>query len=211
MGRHATDTGGGDFEQCPTGTHMARCVRLIDLGTQKNEWPPNSGKIKLKNQLFIGFETPDEQLETDKGMQPFIVGRFITNSLAETSNLRPLLEGWRGRAFTEAELAGFDLQVLLGQPCLITVIHKDSGKAAIQSISKLMKGQVCPPAHNQELSYWIEEHDQAVFDKIPEGIQKIIMRSPEYAESVLKQGGALGRTETGASGKPADFDDDIPF
>ena len=32
-----SDTGGGDFEQPPIGTHMARCVRVIDIGTQRGE------------------------------------------------------------------------------------------------------------------------------------------------------------------------------
>ncbi len=208
MGRTATSAGGGDFEQCPAGTHMARCVRLIDLGTQKNEWPPGSGKIKLKSQIFIGFETPDEMLETDKGMQPFVVGRFLTNSLAETSNMRPLLEGWRGRAFTDAELEGFDLGVLLGLPCLITVIHDAKGKARISSISKLMKGQECPKPHNALTSYWIEEHDQKVFDTLPEGIRKIIMRSPEYAQLA----GGVAVEDAGTNTKAAGIDDDdIPF
>ncbi len=214
MGRTATSAGGGDFEQCPPGTHMARCVRLIDLGTQKNEWPPNSGKFKMKNQIFIGFETPDEMLETDKGMQPFIVGRFLTNSLAETSNMRPLLEGWRGKAFTDAELDGFDLGVLLGLPCLITVVHKANGKAGISNISKLMKGQVCPEPTNKPVGYWIEEHDQKVFDTLPEGIQKIIMRSPEYAALTggAPMGDAFESPASGGSRTNDSFDDDpLPF
>jgi hypothetical protein len=33
-----SDTGGGDFEQAPAGTHMARCVRIIDIGTQFGEY-----------------------------------------------------------------------------------------------------------------------------------------------------------------------------
>ena len=38
------DSGGGEFEQAPAGTHMAVCIRVIDIGTQDGEYQgkPNS-------------------------------------------------------------------------------------------------------------------------------------------------------------------------
>ena len=38
MARYASDTGGGDFQQSPAGSHIARCVKLTDLGTQTGEY-----------------------------------------------------------------------------------------------------------------------------------------------------------------------------
>jgi hypothetical protein len=35
MGRMAKDTGGGDFQDAPIGTHVAVCVKITDLGTQR--------------------------------------------------------------------------------------------------------------------------------------------------------------------------------
>jgi hypothetical protein len=109
MGRYANDTGGGDFQHAPIGTHAARCIRLIDLGTQQGEW---QGKPTFKNQVLVMWELPDELMEAqDDGQpRPFIVSKFYTNSLSEKANLRKDLTTWRGRDFTDDELDRFDLQ-----------------------------------------------------------------------------------------------------
>ena len=53
-----TDTGRGvDFDPCPAGNHIARCVRVIDLGTSENDY---FGKISMKHELFVMWELPHE-------------------------------------------------------------------------------------------------------------------------------------------------------
>ena len=42
-----TDSGGGNYEQPPIGTHVARCIKVIDLGTQRGEY---QGKATIKRQ-----------------------------------------------------------------------------------------------------------------------------------------------------------------
>src|ERR1700685_4504260 len=99
------DTRGGDFEQPPIGTHMARCVRVIDIGTQRGEY---QGKVNIRRQCIIAWELPTELMsEGDSAGKPFIVSRFYTASLGKKANLRADLQNWRGREFTEEELSGF--------------------------------------------------------------------------------------------------------
>ena len=43
---------GGNFERCPSGMHLARCYRIIDLGTQKSEYMGQVGYQSLQ------FTTP---------------------------------------------------------------------------------------------------------------------------------------------------------
>ena len=55
-----SDSGGGDFEQPPVGTTVARCVKIIDIGTQKGEY---QGKATSKRQCIIGWELPNELMD----------------------------------------------------------------------------------------------------------------------------------------------------
>lgn len=192
MGRHAKDSG-GDFTPAPAGTHRAVCVGLVDIGTQRGEF---QGQVTVRNQVIIRWELSDEPMEDG---QPYIVSGFFTNSLNEKSRLRPLLEAWRGRAFTEEELGGFDLQSILGAPCLVTVIHKD-GRARVQSVSSLPKGMPKPQPKNPLKAFWIEEWSQAAFEALPAGFQKLIQQSDEYKEMV----GSVKHESVPS-------DDDIPF
>ena len=183
------DTGGADFEPAPAGLTMGRCYQIIDLGTHYNEMYDN-----YRHQIFIGFELPNEKKtwkdkEGHEQTGPFSIGGFFTMSLSEKSKLRPFLESWRGQAFTEEELAGFDPEKILGIPGMINVIHesKDSKtRAKIASISRLMKGTTCPPAINDTVFFMFEDFSTAAFEKVPDGFKKIIEKSTEW-ESRMKE------------------------
>lgn len=204
MGRYAQDTGGGDFQQAPEGTHVARCIRLIDLGTQQGEW---QGKPILKNQVLVMWELPNEMMEIDGEQKPFIVSRFYTNSLSEKANLRHDLERWRGREFTEDELNRFDLQSILGAPCMVSVVRKKD-KARVEGVMKLPKGQEVPEAKNKMFAFWLDEFNKEAFDGLSEGLRKMIERSPEYQEAV---NGKQPRSQPTSGSKFDDMEDDLPF
>ena len=52
------------------------------------------------------------------------------------------MEKWRGKAFTEEELRGFDLETLIGISCRLVVEHSTDGKwANVTSVFKPEKGQ----------------------------------------------------------------------
>ena len=200
MGRYAKDVGGGDYEQAPTGNHLARCVRLVDLGTQHGTY---EGKATVRNQVLIGFELCNEQMQDGR---PFTIGEFYTNSLNEKAKLRAHLEAWRGRAFTEEELNGFDLQNILGKPCMVSVVTNDKGKSKVGAIASLPKGMQAPECVNTPFAFWLEEWDQTVFDGLPEGLQKIIKESDEY-KARMSGNGSRQKAMSGI----ASMEDDIPF
>ena len=199
MGRFSKESGGGDFQPAPMGSHVARCIKLTDLGTQTNE---HMGEINIKNQVLVTWELPNEMMPpNDEGVtKPFIVSKFYTNSLHEKANLRRDLEAWRGKAFSEEELEGFDLMAVLGKPCMLSIVAKPTGGTKVGSVSAIPKGMDVPPQFNQEESFWLDEFSQEVFDAIPKGIQKIIEKSPEYRG--LKQDPVEALST---------MDDDIPF
>lgn len=199
MSLTSKDTGGGDFELPPAGTHLAICYMLVDLGWQETTYP---GKpVSLKPKVMIGWELPNEPMGDGR---PFACSREYTNSLGEKANLRADLEAWRGQTFSEEQLAGFDLRAILGKPCLVTIVHKVSANkktyANVKAVTSIVKGTVVPERKNELISYEIEAHDSAAWDRIPEWIQKKVLAAKEQPAPEKHD----ERTEEFV-------DDDIPF
>jgi hypothetical protein len=191
------DSGGGDFEQPPVGTHVARCVKVIDIGTQKGEY---QGKATFKRQVIIGWELPTELME---GGSPFVVSKFYTASLSEKANLRADLKNWRGRDFTEEELNGFHAKNILGKPCMLSLTTNEKGKVRVTGVMALPKGTQVPEQKNESVYLSMEpsEFDGEVFESLSEGYKKMIAVSPEY--QALKSPASSGSVE--------ELTDDIPF
>jgi hypothetical protein len=99
--------------QAPEGLFAACCVDVQNLGLIAGAYGPKH-KVRLVWQL---------ELTTDEGRR-YEVARVYTLSLHERAALRKDLESWRGRAFTEKELDGFDLERLLGANCQVQVVQK---------------------------------------------------------------------------------------
>jgi len=201
------DNGGGDFAQAPAGTHVARCIKLIDIGTQFGEY---QGKPNSKRQVVIGFELPNELMtEGDFAGKPFFVSKYYTASLSEKANLRKDLVNWRGREFTAEELMGFESKNILGKPCMIQLTPNDKGKVRVTGVMQLPKGTTVPPQVTPSFYFSLErdEFNHAAFDALSDYYKDIITKTPEWqalqskADPVSKQQGS----------KFDDLDDDIPF
>jgi hypothetical protein len=193
-----TDSGGKDFAPAPVGNHPARCIGIIDLGTQTGEW---QGKPLVRRQCVLQWELPNEQMDDGR---PFIVSKFYTASLSEKANLRHDLESWRGREFTGDELAGFDSKNVLGKPCMVQVIHNEKGKAKVSNVSAVPKGFKVPDAANDLTFFSLDEFDAAAYDGLSDWFKATIAKSPEY----LIQS---GEREPERAKHFDDMKDDIPF
>ena len=204
MGRFAQDTGGGDFKQADPGSHVARAIRIIDIGTHHSEY---QGAPTIRNQIIMQWELPNEMMEVEGEQKPLLIAKFYTNSLSEKANLRKDLESWRARPFTPEELARFDLMKILGAPCMLSVVHNDKAKAKVVSVSAMPKGMTCPPAINPVDAFWIDEWNDEKFEELSDGFKKLVMESDEY---IAMKTPPSQRSAKAASGD-APFDDDIPF
>ena len=113
----APANGGKEYKLAPEGTHQAICNMIVILGQQEVTW---MGKTKVQPQCYIRWELPTERTDEVDGITaPLSVGRIYHESMHEKARLREHLEGWRGRAFTPAELNGFDLFALAGKCCQV--------------------------------------------------------------------------------------------
>lgn len=202
------------FKPVSAGLHMAVCVALVDFGVQQgsDRYP------KPKHKVHIRWACLDEVVEWEKDGQkhtgPAIVGRTFTYSLSENSNLRPLLECWRTRAFTEAELEGFDLTTILGKYCQIQVTHETKGDKTYANVSTIVswpKG-VAQQADNLPplVVYSPSDHNPVVFEALPQWMRDTIASRIANTLDELKQSDDEREPAGSTSGGP-DFDDDIPF
>jgi len=201
----ASDSGSGTFEQAPEGTHMARCYKLIDLGTQLREF---QGEAKKSRQIIIGWELPGELMTTGEYEgQPFTASKFYTLSLHEKATLRAHLKNWRGKDFTAEELAGFDVKNLLGKACMVSIVTNDKGRAQVGGVMALPKGMTVPDAVNPPVYFSLDpdEFDQAVFDSFSDKMQALITPSDEYKARNSKP------KATAVADAVPDLSDDVPF
>lgn len=174
------DTAPGDFQRPEDGTHLARSIRLVDLGTQPNEY---RGRKTERRQVALVWELPLALItEGELKGQPFMVSKIYTASLAATANLRLHLESWRGRPFDEAIVAGFELCRVLDKPCMVTIGTNDRGWQDVLSLGPVSKDVKVPKAINPVVYFSLEpdEFDPAVFETLSSGYRWMIMESPEY-------------------------------
>lgn len=123
--------GGGDFTPAPAGVHQAVCVDIVDLGLLKVTF---GGKEKEQHKISIRWQIA-ENMDIGK---PFLVQKRYTLSLHEKATLRKDLESWRGRAFTDAESDGFDVENVLGANCLLNVTHAKKGESTYANVVAIM-------------------------------------------------------------------------
>ena len=201
--------GGGTFTPVPPGMYLARCYRIVDLGTQKSEY---LGQVKSLPKVMLQFEVHGEDeagkpLVTAKG-EPMSISKNFTLSLAEKATLRKDLQTWRGKEFTPEELRGFSVDNVLGAWAMIAITKAmgNNGKeytniANINSVPKAMKANL-PEGHNKCASFYIANPDMAMFETFSDNLRAKIEQSPEWQDRVGKK-----PTKSGFD----DMEDDIPF
>lgn len=157
----------GERELHPEGLFPAVCILMANIGTQRTPYQNEDGTDKVQKKIVLGFET-------EKG----VISRELTMSIGEKSNLRAILESWRGKKFTAEELEGFDPSVLLGKPCTVQVMHNDKGTFA--NISNVLPKTGDFKATKVGVIYDIDEHDDGSFEKLPAWIQNKVRESFEW-------------------------------
>ena len=204
---------GGGYQPVPAGMHLARCYKIVDLGSQKTEY---MGQVKIQHKIMLQFEVWSEDESgnptvTQKG-EPLSITKRYTLTLSEKAALRNDLKTWRGRDFTPEELRGFELKNVLGVWAMLSV-SRDAGRdgkeytniQAIMPVPAHLKKAGLPDPHNTPQMYSIEDHDGEIFESLSEGVKKLIMASPEFQSR-------NPHTMSASRAVPVETDtDDIPF
>ncbi len=168
------------YEKAPAGVHASTCVHVIDIGTQKDNY---MGEDKIIPKIMIGWELSGVQ--NSEG-EPVVFYKEFSNFLSEKANLRKAIEAWFGKTLSPEALETFYTGKVVGFPCSLNIIHKDSkanpgrSYADMASIQPLANGQLKPVATVNHLVFDIDEIDMEVYNQIDEWIQKKIQVSAEW-------------------------------
>lgn len=207
---------GTKFKQVDPGMHLARCYRVIDLGTQSTTWdnaPKYKKKIRLQFEVH-GEDSQGQPLVTDKGV-PLSTSKDFTASLHEKSALRKELENWRSRAFTQDELDGFQLKNVLGAWAMISVVNEKgrdgnyyTNISSINPVPTSIKKNGLPEGVNELKLFDIDNPDMEMLESFGEKLQSKIKSTPEWIE---KHGGQESVSPAKSKSSFADMEEDIPF
>jgi len=209
--------GSSSFKPVPPGMHLARCYRVVDMGTQTTTW---KGQTKQQPKVMLQFEVHSEDIDgsplvTEKG-EPMSISKNFTASLAEKAVLRQELENWRSRAFTPDELNGFQLKNVLGAWAMLSIV-KEKGNdgneytniSSINPVSSQIKKAGLPDPHNELKIFDLENPDMVMFETFGNKLKEKIQGTPEWQE---RQGGnKFTKPAPEASSGFDDMDSDIPF
>ncbi len=151
----------GEYEPTPPGLQHAVCAFVEDCGYEEF-------KGKMHHKVVVLWELK----EVMKDGRPFMISKTYTLSLSEKSNLRKDLESWRGRAFTEEELKGFDLEKLKGANCTLNILayKKPDGNSGtkVAGVMPAQKGEVKMFAINTLPPDWVAERRKENAKNAPE-------------------------------------------
>lgn len=123
---------GKTFKPAPAGLHQAVCCDVVDLGLIEVTY---QGQTKRQHKIDVYWQTSEINSENNR---PFLIRKRYTASLDQRATLRHDLESWRGKPFSEAELKGFDLDVLIGVNGQINVQHVERNGVIYANVTAIV-------------------------------------------------------------------------
>lgn len=204
-----SESNGGNYTPVPSGTHVARCYQMIEIGTVTE---PYLGEMKTSKKVRIGWELPLEtkEFKQGEGERPYVISKDFTLSMHEKSTLRKFLESWRGKTFTETEAKSFDITKLIGVPCMVSVISEEKeGKnyAKVTGVTSVPKGMTCPAQVNETFILSYDDFSFEKFNSLPKFIKEKMEKSVEFS----KISNAVHSQEHEKKVSSIDTIDDLPF
>lgn len=220
MSMIAKNSGGVEIPKLEGGVYTAVSSAMIDIGLQTNE------KFdKTQRKFMMVWTILNEQVEINGEMQDRVISKEYTFSLHEKSTLRKDLQAWRGKAFTEEELNGFNLLNVLSKACQLQIILEEKNGNKYNNIAGIMslpKGTEIKGVDDSYSFDFEEESTWVHYKDIPNWIREKIKKANNYESSGLKQyvemvedmetnGKSCETTVSPDVMKPIAPDDDLPF
>lgn len=187
--------GGGDGTKQPileVGTVPARLVRVIDLGVQAR--PAFNGQEKPPAHMVdFTYELLDVFMVDKDGKEIEDKPRWISEQFAIMHPSADLATSTkRVKALDPENRFDYDLTKLIGQPCMVTIGHKQSkGKTFANVIGvtpmRAKDAEKAPGLKNDPIVFSLDEPDLETFNKFPEWLQEKIKSNLEYKGSKLQK------------------------
>lgn len=180
--------GGG--KQCPTGTHKAMCVQIVDQGTKEGAYGT------YYSYKFV-FEVKDKQDPEN----PYLIAEQVALSLNPKSPLRKMLANWRGRDFNAQEISDYNKNIdllfknVVGKGCMISVVERSKGDKTYHNVNAVL---------NLDKEDWFEpvtpivffsiqndfptnKENQEQLRQLPEWVQQQTIEKNEVLKSVYRE------------------------
>jgi hypothetical protein len=236
---------GGEYEKLDAGRYKAICYKIVDAGTRLESF--KGGKPKPRSLVFLYWEVTHVQMGEDgeefwdevrmEDGRRFSISKKYTASMNENATLFLELKSWRGKKFTDEDIAGFDITKLLGKTCEFDVVEyqkNDGGTGtAVEGIYKPEGGVKAVDTENDQVVFDIDiycreftgESDAAskemcdVWDDMPDWMKEMIEESMEVKAARSKGSSKPQPAPAAESGGLADLakddepeeEEDVPF
>lgn len=171
----------GKAELIPADDHFGVVAGYADLGTQES---PFGAKRKVR--LF--FDLPQLRISYEGKDLPKRISNSYTLSIHKKAGLRAIIEAILRRPLTEDESTNFDLDIILGQTCVVEVTHearKDGtgNYARLAGIRKRRQTDPTFPLEVEPIKYALQAADGTIIEppaSLPPFIIADIKKSLEY-------------------------------
>jgi hypothetical protein len=214
-------SGGGEYENLTPGRYKATCYKLIDAGTREESY--QDGPLRKRHIVYIYWEVTHKLEEVDGSERweevrmaddrLFSASKKYTASLNENASLFKDLKSWRGRPFTDADLAGFELSKVLGVTAELEMIPQtvDNNKVRVEGVYKPEGGMKKADTTNDIQSFDIDVYVQEftgessaeskamcdIWETMPPWMQEMIEESFEMKAARAKGDSAQTPPATG--------------
>lgn len=177
--------GNSNIPKLENGVYTAISSMLIDIGPQKSTLDNN-----IRRKFIMIWNIVGEFIEVNNEKLPRVMSKEYTLSLNEKSNLTKDLQAWRGKAFSEEELQGFDILTVMNKPCQLQIINEEKNGKTYNNISAIMampKGMTVEPL--EETTVFITNNPETWenWGKIPKWIREKIKKAERFEDSELNQ------------------------
>lgn len=149
----ASKGGEGNFEKAPPGNHLAVCVALVDMGTQKVKAFTQGEPDKDQHRAFFVWELVGEKKADGTN---HLLGIDLNLSMNEMAKLRKWIEARTGRKIAEGEV--YDIAAELGAACLLNVVEK-GGYPRIEGMAAVPKGMPVPAPTYKPFTWHLSQAD----------------------------------------------------
>ncbi len=213
MSMIASDNGGSTIPKLEGGVYTAISSAIVDLGLQKNE------KFdKTQRKFMMIWTILNETIEVNGEQLPRQLSKEYSFSLHEKSTLRKDLQAWRGKAFTEEELRGFNILNVLNVPCQLQVLLEERNGRQYNNIASIMALPKGSQVEKLENTYYfdIETMDSWTnWTKIPQWIRDRIKKAENFKSTGLEEYVSGIKEDSEPNNEESDMyvtpEDDLPF
>lgn len=183
-------------EELAVDNYPCRVAQVIDMGRHhKEEWDDRTKKY-VKNfekapvhLLRLTYEFTTEFMKDENGNELEDKPRWLSEEFPLYALDSELATSTKRMKAFDPDFSKFngDFSLLLGEPCAVTVAHKQSGAAKVGNVAKPMKGMSVPELKNPVKMFSLEEPDVDIFRSFPEWIQERIKGNLDFEGSALQK------------------------